>query len=531
MPYSETHAQKVINFCHTYGVHSKGIYAGKPLRLLPFQSEEIIKPLFGTLREDGYRQYREAYISLAAKNGKSFLTSALALYMLLADKEEGAEVYLAACDRKQASICFANIQHFIQSSPELSRKCKVIDSSKRVVFKGNRVLQVLSSDANSSLGFNASCVIADELAFWPDQSLYDNLRSRTRFRKQPLFISITTASKNLYGVAHDLYDHAKNIEAGISDDPTFFSFIRECPPKADISDPENWKLANPALGTDEEIAAGTALLSIDDMAAEYKKAVQIPSLMSSFRMLYLNQWVSDAIEDKLFSLDQWDACQSDSEPTDGSICYGGVDLSSTTDLTAFVLVFPTKDGSQIVRPQFFMPSDNVATREEQDKVPYSRWCRDGLISPTPGNVVDYSFVLAAIKAASEKYRLVKIALDPHGAALLTQQIQELGLNAMNFRQTAGWMDSPTKETQKLVLSKKLHHDGNEVLRWNVDCHSSVQDADEKLKIVKVDRRRNYKRIDGLIATVMAVDLSMRNTPASAALSGPSVYETRGPLIF
>jgi phage terminase large subunit-like protein len=530
MPYSDDHAERVIQFCETYGVHSKGIYAGQPLKLLPFQSDDIIRPLFGTLNGKGYRQYREAYISLAAKNGKSFLTSALALYMLLGDGEAGAEIYLAACDRQQAGIVFANVAHFVRSSDELSSLCNVVDSSKRIVFK-DRVLRVLSSEADSAMGYNASAVVADELAFWKSRELYDALRSRMRFRKQPLFISITTASKDLFGVAHELYEHAKHVDAGIADDPTFFSYIRECPADADISDPENWKLANPALGTDEEIAAGQALLSMDDMRAEYNKAVQIPSQMSSFRTLYLNQWVSQASEDKLFVLAQWDACESEAAPADGSLCYGGLDLSTTTDLTALAFAFPQPDGSIIDRVQFFMPADNVALREQQDRVPYSQWVRNGLITATPGNVVDYGFVLAAIKAASLKYRIGEIALDPYGAALISQQIQDLGLTPIKFGQSAGWMNAPTKELQRLVLAQQIKQDGNKVLRWNVECHVAETDAENQIKIVKVDRRRNFKRIDGLVASVMAVDRAMRQTPISAALTGPSVYERRGILVL
>lgn len=234
--YDAEAAERVIAFCEEYGVHSKGIFAGQKLKLLAFQREEIIKPLFGTLNDSAYRQYREAYLSIAAKNGKSFITSALALYMLMGDGEAGAEVYIAACDKQQAGICFSNAAHFVRSNPELNRVCKIVDSSKRIIYK-DRVLRVLSSDADSAMGYNASAVICDELAFWKSRELYDALRSRMQFRKQPLFISITTACKNLFGVAHELYDDARNIKAGISHDPTFFSYIRECPADADIGDP------------------------------------------------------------------------------------------------------------------------------------------------------------------------------------------------------------------------------------------------------------------------------------------------------
>jgi phage terminase large subunit-like protein len=168
-----------------------------------------------------------------------------------------------------------------------------------------------------------------------------------------------------------------------------------------------------------------------------------------------------------------------------------------------------------VRPYFFMPADNVTVREDQDRVPYSRWCREVLITPTPGNVVDYSFVLGAIRDLAAQYSVAEIALDPYGAALLSQQIQELGLTPLRFGQTPGWLDSPTRELQRLVLGSQVRHDGNEVLRWNVECHATEQDSDGRLKIVKPDRRRNYRRIDGLVATVMGLDRAMRRSPVAA----------------
>jgi phage terminase large subunit-like protein len=507
MPYDQSKADRVIQFAEMYGVHSKGPLAGQPLKLADWQKRDIIEPLFGTVDENGLRQYKQGLIFMPRKQGKSFLSSALSLYMLLGDGESGAEVYTVARDRSQAAIVFNQTAQFIKASPELSKLCRIIDSTKRVLYK-DRVLRVLSSDASSAMGLNPSCCIMDEIAFWPDRDLYDALVSATKARKQPLILSITTASNDVYGIGRELYDYAKDVRNGIKIDPRFFSYIREAPIDADVTDRKVWTLANPGMGTADEVASGKALFPITAIEDEFVQALNEPSAMLRFRMLTLNQWVTEQ-ETPYIPLSKWDACSEPLPDLANATCYAGLDLSQKMDLTAFSMVFPQGEGFA-VKTHFWMPAEGIREREIKDRAPYSQWAQKGFITLIPGPVVKNSFVITKILEFAKEHNIREVAFDRYGAVDVVSELEANGLTVVEFGQGFLSMSHPTKSLRELVYSMQIIHGGNPVLRWNISCAHTVSDAAANIKVVKQDKRKNYNRIDGVITTIMGLDRAMRH---------------------
>jgi phage terminase large subunit-like protein len=380
MPFSEAHANHAINFIQQLKL-TKGKWAGKPFILLPWE-RDLVSRLFGTLREDGTRQYRTAYVEIGKKNGKSELGAAIALYMLLADGEPNAEVYVAACDRQQASIIFNTSMNFVEGNRTLSKVTNTIRSTKRIVYpKTGSFYQVLSSDVKSKSGINASCVILDEIWTYPNPDLAKMLTTGSGdARTQPLFLYLTTAGNKLSGYGWEMHCKAKDILEGRKVDPTFLSIIYGLEDDADIEDENNWYKANPSLGH---------TISIDRVREHYNQVKDDPADLALFKQLRLNMWLKQEI--KWMPMDKWDLCNFNVDPEElkGRVCYGGLDLSSTSDITAFVLVFPPEDEEDKyqVLPFFWLPEETLPQRVKRDSVPYDIWNRQGLLNLTEGNVV------------------------------------------------------------------------------------------------------------------------------------------------
>jgi phage terminase large subunit-like protein len=393
MPFSEAHANHAINFIQQLKL-TKGKWAGKPFILLPWE-RDLVSRLFGTLREDGTRQYRTAYVEIGKKNGKSELGAAIALYMLLADGEPNAEVYVAACDRQQASIIFNTSMNFVEGNRTLSKVTNTIRSTKRIVYpKTGSFYQVLSSDVKSKSGINASCVILDEIWTYPNPDLAKMLTTGSGdARTQPLFLYLTTAGNKLSGYGWEMHCKAKDILEGRKVDPTFLSIIYGLEDDADIEDENNWYKANPSLGH---------TISIDRVREHYNQVKDDPADLALFKQLRLNMWLKQEI--KWMPMDKWDLCNFNVDPEElkGRVCYGGLDLSSTSDITAFVLVFPPEDEEDKyqVLPFFWLPEETLPQRVKRDSVPYDIWNRQGLLNLTEGNVVHYGFIEKFIEKLS-----------------------------------------------------------------------------------------------------------------------------------
>lgn len=510
---NEEAANRAVFFIEKYLRHTKGRWAGVPFTLMPWQRDEIIRPLFGRLRQDGLRQYRTCYVEIPRKNGKSTLAAAIALKLLLADSEPGAEIYSAAADREQASIVFNEAAQMVRMSPVLSKRCKIIDSQKRIVVpKTGSFYRAISADAPRKHGFNAHGIIFDEVHAQPNRELWDVLTTSTGARAQPLVFAITTAGYDRNSICWELHDYAVKVRDGIIEDPTFLPVIYAADEDDDWKSEKVWAKCNPGLGEYRDI---------QEMRDMCKRAQAIPALENTFRRLYLNQWTSQ--ESRWMQMDAWDATAGlvVEEKLHGRECYAGLDLSSTTDISALMLLFPMDNGELHVLSRFYIPEENIAERERRDRVPYRQWVREGLIKTTPGNVIDYAFIRQDINRLGALYNIKEIAHDPWNATQLALELAGDGFTMVPIRQGFSSMSAPTKDLMNLVLAKRLKHNGNKVLRWMADNVAVEQDAAGN---IKPSKRKSTQRIDGIVALIMAIDRWSRNTAAAA-----SVYEERGVL--
>ena len=494
--------------------HTKGEFYQQPFELIDWQ-EQIIRDVFGILKSDGYRQFNTVYIEVPKKCGKSELAAAVALYMLCADGEQGAEVYSCASDRDQASIVFTAASRMVEMCPQLRSRCKVLHSRKTILYKPTDSKYVaLSSDVGGKSGVNVSALIFDELWVQKDREFFDMMTKGTSdARKNPLHFIITTAGNDTNSVCFEMHQKAVDVLAGRKHDKTFYPVIYGAGMDEDWSDPDVWKKANPSLGF---------TIGVDKVEAAYESARENPAEENAFRQLRLDQWVSQAV--RWMPMHKWDACAYPVDPEElaGRICYGGLDLSMSVDLTAFSLVFPpTEEGGRyVVLPFFWIPEERMAEKIKKDHVPYDMWKRTGKMMTTPGEVIDYNFVEAFIEELGKKYRIYEFAFDPYNASMLTQNLSMKGFTAVQYRQGVQTMSNPTKELYRLVFDGKLAHGGHPVLRWNMDNVVVQEDAHGNIMMHK---GKSNKRIDGAVATVMALDLAMRN----GAVPQESVYDTRG----
>lgn len=498
--------------------HTKGTWAGKPFELIDWQ-ERIIRDLFGILKPNGYRQFNTAYIEIPKKMGKSELAAAVALLLCCADGEQRAEVYGAAADRNQASIVFNVAEDMIKFSPALAKRVKILSSQKKIIYlPTNSFYQVLSADVANKHGFNTSGVIFDELHTQPNRKLYDVLlRGSGDARMQPLYFLITTAGNDTNSICYEVHQKAKDILDGRKFDPTFYPVIYGAEKDEDWTDPEVWKKANPSLGI---------TVDIEKVEAACESAKQNPGEENAFRQLRLNQWVSSAV--RWMPSEAWKACSfpAREEDLEGRVCYGGLDLSSTTDITAFVLVFPPEDmdDKYYVLPYFWIPEDSLDLRVRRDHVPYDKWEKQGYLMTTEGNVIHYGYIEKFIERLGERFNIREIAFDRWGAVQMVQNLEDMGFTVVPFGQGFASMSPPTKELMKLTLEQRIAHGGNPVLSWMVDNIYIRQDPAGN---IKADKSKSTEKIDGAIAMIMGLDRAIR----CGNDSSESVYDSRGLLVF
>ena len=533
--------------------------------------------MFGTLKPNGYRQFNTAYIEIPKKMGKSELAAAVALLLCCGDGEERAEVYGCAADRQQASIVFEVAADMVRMCPALAKRVKINASLKRMTYlPTNSFYQVLSAEAYSKHGFNIHGVVFDELHTQPNRKLFDVMtKGSGDARMQPLYFLITTAGTDTRSICYETHQKAKDILEGRKMDPTFYPVIYGADKSDDWTDPKVWKKANPSLG----ITVG-----IDKVKAACESAKQNPAEENTFRQLRLNQWVKQAV--RWLPMEKWDRCAfaTSEDNLEGRVCYGGLDLSSTTDITAFVLVFPPQDENDkfVVLPYFWIPEDNLDLRVRRDHVPYDVWERQGFLQTTEGNVVHYGYIEQFIERLGEKFNIREIAFDRWGAVQMVQNLEGMGFTVVPFGQgfletTEGnvvhygyiekfierlgerfnireiafdrWgavqmvqnlegmgftvvpfgqgfkdMSPPTKELMKLVLEEKIAHGGQPVLRRMMD---NIYIRTDPAGNIKPDKEKSTEKIDGAVATIMALDRAIRCGNDTSA----SVYDSRGILFI
>jgi phage terminase large subunit-like protein len=515
--YDKTLADAAVLFIQCL-CHTKGVWAGKPFLLLPWQ-EKIIRDLFGIVKADGWRQFNTAYIEIPKKNGKSELAAAVALLLTCGDHEERAEVYGCAADRQQASIVFEVAADMVRMCPSLNRRVKILAATKRIVYlPTNSFYQVLSAEAYSKHGFNIHGVVFDELHTQPNRKLFDVMtKGSGDARSQPLFFLITTAGTDQHSICYEQHQKAKDILEWRKHDKTFYPVIYGSEESDDWTDPATWKKANPSLGE---------TITLEKVKAACDSARQNPGEENVFRQLRLNQWVKQAV--RWMPMEKWDLCNFpvDAEELEGRVCYGGLDLSSTTDITAFVLVFPPRDEDDryVVLPWFWIPEDSLQLRVRRDHVPYDVWERSGHIQTTEGNVVHYGFIEEFIGELGKKYNIREIAFDRWGAVQMVQNLEGMGYTVVPFGQGFKDMSPPTKELMKLVLGRGIAHGGHPTLRWMMD---NIFIRTDPAGNIKPDKQKSTEKIDGAVATIMALDRAIR----CGNDLRESVYENRGILFI
>ena len=516
--FDEARARRVIRFIECLK-HTKGEFHGKPFHLLPWQ-EKIVRDVFGTVRDEDpdMRQFNQVYIEIGKKNGKSELGAALALNMLINDDEWKAEVYSCASDRQQAGIVFDVAVDMVQQNPTLSKLVKIIPSTKRMVYQPTgSIYQVLSSEVATKHGLNVSACIFDELHTQPTRALYDVMTQGSGdARKQPLWFFLTTAGTDRNSVCWEVHQKAMDILEGRKRDPRFYPVVYGLPDDADWKDEENWQKCNPSLGY---------TITIDKVRDAFSKAMETPADENMFRQLRLNQWVKQSV--RWMPMDKWDECGAtvDEYNLEGRACYAGLDLSSTSDLTTLVLVFPPEDEGEPyqVLPFFWLPEETLQLRVRRDHVMYDVWQKQGFIHTTEGNVVHYGFIEQFIIQLGERFNIREIAYDRWNATMMVQALEDDGFTMVPCGQGFKDMSPPTKELMRLVLERNLAHGGHPVLRWNMDnAYVRTDPAGNQ----KIDKQKSTEKVDGAVAMVMGLDRAMKNLNG-----GGSVYDERGLLLI
>lgn len=566
-------ADRVEAFFSRALVHTKGRWARVPFELTDWQSADIFRPLFGTARFDGQldawvRAYNEAWLELGRGNGKSEKLAGIALYLLCGDGEEGAEVYGAAADKDQAALVFNVAARMVQLSPVLSRRLTVIDSKKRIVDpKTASVYQVIAADAAGNLGQGPHGIVFDEIIAQPSRDLYDALRTGLGKRDQPLLVCATTAGNDPESFAAHEHGAALAVAEGPERQPNRFVYIRNTPRRLALPDgwkppaktktatvedtegqswvvlpdtvdaktgeatievdpwaEENWHHANPA------IASG--FLSVAQLRSEALAAKADPTKENPFRQFRLNQWVSQTT--RALALHVWDASAGMVVPEDlqGREAWGGLDLAANTDLASFALLFSPLDpdadpetpaGEIPVLWHFWVPRGALPTLDAYSGGRFSVWEREGLLEVSDGDVIDYDPIHQTIDRARKTYRLQELALDPWNSAQTIAWAERENITAVSVGQTFANLSGPTKELLRLVRTRRLRHGGNPVARYNVDGFELKQDHRENVMPVKPNRDKSGKRIDGIVAAILALSGYVKRGQHRRR----SAYEDRG----
>ncbi len=503
-------AQLGIDFFPECLHHVKGELAGQPFVLEPWE-QAIVGNIFGWKQPDGMRRYREIFIFVARKNGKTSLVAGIICYVMFCDHEIGAEIYSAAADRDQASLVRAQVEGMIRQDPDLDGMARIYQHSITYPAE-NTAYKAISAEAGTKHGYNSHLVVLDELHAQPNRELVDVLETSVGSRRQPLIISITTSDYDRESICNEKHQAACKVRDGIIPNKHMLPVIYEASIDDDWTDEKVWRSANPNLGVS---------LKLDYLEQQCKKAQNQPSFENTFKRLHLNiKTTQDVV---WISMTEWDKCNGevDAEALKGCKCYLAIDLSSTRDTSSLVLAFPLDDDILALLPFFWIPADSAREREKRDHVPYDTWARQNYLDKTPGNVIDYRYIRKRINELSELYDFQEMAYDPWNARQLATQLEEEdGFTLVEFRQGYFSMNEPSKEFERRILQGKIRHGGHPVLRWQASNVMVMTDPSGSIKPVKTENK-DAKKIDGIVASVMTVGRAMLNVDKT------SVYEDRG----
>ena len=511
-------AERAIRFFRVILRLSEGAHANQPFALESWQ-EFIVGSLFGWFGPDGFRRFRTAYIEVAKGNGKSPMAAGIAIYMLSADGEAAAECYAAATMRDQANILFQDAVRMVDGSPSLSNRIQ--KTGKRTVFnlahlRSGSFFRSVSSEHRGLDGKRVHYAAIDELHEHPSAIVVDKMSASTKGRRQPLIFMITNSGYDRHSVCRQKHEYSMRVleeaVAGNVFNDSWFAYICQLDEKDDWKNPKCWIKTNPNLDVS---------ITRKYLQEQVRQAEGMPAMENIVKRLNFCVWTEQDV--RWMPMEKWDACAGPLGDLNGRECYAGLDLSSTQDLTALVLVFPpiNEEKTFSVLPFFWVPEEMIRLKSQRDRVPYDVWARQGFIKTTPGNVIDYDFIRSFIRdQLAPKYQINEVPFDRFKATQIVQQLMGDGLTMVPFGQGFVSMSMPTNELIRLVLRGLLAHGGHPVLRWNASNVVVEQNAPGDIKPTK---SRSQDRIDGIVGLIMAIGRAM----VHAGDEGGSVYEKRG----
>lgn len=496
--FSPDHAWHVISFIEQWFVHTKGPLAGTPMLLDPWQKFwTAVK--YGWRRADGYRRFSRAYEEVARKNGKSTWTGPQGAYLFMMDGEIGAEVYAVATTREQAMTVFKpafdNFKRWARRSPGVARSFNIFNGlNQEKISLDTSVFKPLPANADNLDGLNPSAILFDELHAQKTRDVWDVMVSALGARTQPLLSAITTAGFILDGICTEIRGYTISVLEGKRLDDSQFGYVYTLDDGDDPLDERNWIKANPGLGRSK---------TIEYMRTQARTAAALPSAMANFKTKDLNIWCNDA--EGWFDISVWDKGKKpfDRDLLLGLRCFGGLDLASTRDLTAYSLIFPPDEdgGDWYVLVWTWCPQAKVDAQVD-DAAPYADWQRKCWLTVTEGDVTDYGPVKATILQSMHDYDVVDIGFDRWNALQLANELQELDVPLVEIPQNTGGMYPGSKKLEELVYAKRLQHGGNPVLRWAAGNVALLYDSNGNFRPDKKKSKING-RIDPVVATVMA----------------------------
>lgn len=498
----------VILFFEEFLQHTKGQKAKsrEAFILSPYQQFTLYN-VFAWKKKNAAGEYvrviKTIYEKVARKNGKTAVIAGLGLYCQAFDEEAGSEIYVGATKEAQAKVLWEQAFQYVYRCVKL-RKIGFNNTAREIRWaqKGNSgVFRFLGGDSKTLDGLNPSLAIIDEYHAHKDDGVREVLESAMGARTQPLIYVITTAGFNLASVCKKYEDVCKEILSGLKEDDSTFIMIHELDKDDDWNDKSTWIKANPNLGES---------IGFNYLETEYTKAVNQPSKAPNFKTKHLDLWVDSAdvwIPDEIWMKNKVDEIPMEKFKEFGA--YGAGDLSTTTDLTSFIILSePDEEGYRYVKPYFFCPKDTVQKRSSEDRVPYRDWVDAGYITDTPGNTVDYDYFEDTVVREYYPHHIIRVELDQWNASQIANSLTEKGIEVAFFSQQISVISFPTKQFEKLVYEGKILHDGNPVLRWMLSGCVIYEDANENIKVHKGQSHAGRYRVDGIVGCIMALGGSL-----------------------
>ncbi len=486
--FDEKKSLRCIHFIEKYCKQSKGRWAGKPLKLELFQ-KAMLQALFGFVDKDtGLRKYKKCIFFVARKNGKSVLDSAIATYMLTKDNEGGAEIYSVATKREQSKIVWEESKRMIKKSPILAKRIRCLIGG--IYYDANdSYFRALASDSNSLDGLNAHLVIADEVHAWKDKNLLDVMYDSMSARTQPILLETSTMGTIRQNVFDIEYDYASQVIDGAVQDETLLPIIYELDDEKEWTNEECWYKANPALGN---------IKSIKDLREKVERAkanpIELVNLLCkdfNIRQNTINAWLTfdDLNNEKIYS--DWK----------DTYCIAGVDLSSTTDLTAATLL-GVKNGEIRVKQMYWIPTNSLEKKVKDDRIPYDKWLKAGWLRLSGDSKIDYHDVTQWFleEVRENDLRPLYVGYDSWNAEYWKIEMAGLGFNMVEVRQGAKTMSTPMKNMKADLIDKKINYNNNPILKWCLSNTTVKMDSNEN---IQPDKEKSRQRIDGAVSLIDA----------------------------